>query len=108
MKFLQILLIHLLPLAKSSCLSLTLQKTQHIPLSHGTFHIADNGSTIVEKLDTNLKTFTKALVTTGFCVPLSMELAPPLAHPPKLHGSPHFQFPQGLKHTRFFTVTICC
>ena len=66
MKFLQILLIHLLPSAKSSCLSLTLQKTQHIPLSHGTFHIADNGSTIVEKLDTNLKTFTKALVTTGF------------------------------------------
>ena len=105
MKFLRILLLHLLPSAKSSCLSLTLQKTQHISLSHGTFHIADNGSTIIEKLDTNLKTFTKALVTTYFSCPLSVELAPPLVHPPKLlkHMEAHtthnsFQFPEGLKH----------
>ena len=72
------LLIHLLLSPKSSCLPLALQKTQHISLSHGTFHIADNGSTIVKKLHTNLETFHKPLVTIDFHVPtLSMELILP-------------------------------
>lgn len=64
------LLIHLPLSPKSSCLPLALQKTQHISLSHGTFHIADNGSTIVKKLHTNLETFHKPLVTIDFHVPI--------------------------------------
>ena len=63
MRIFATLLIHLPLSPKSSCLPLALQKTQHISLSHGTFHIADNGSTIVEKLHTNLETFHKPLLT---------------------------------------------